>query len=343
MKLRRIIAGASLIAILPFSSFAAFGSGEALPTYDDLKQRGEIIPIGAEINKEAHSYFSSFTGTVKEIRDFEGVEGSKFVLVEDEAGGQANMIVSTDTYYINDQEIKVGTEVTGYFETDAPMIMIYPAQYNVKLVSVDYKDQNIKADLFDENLLSRDKELLLNISEDTEMITEDGKAFEGKLENRKLVVYYGATTRSIPAQTTPTKIVVLFEKAVPPILELPDLSKVSEMEIMVNDKKVEAPAAYAKEDGTVMVPLRAIAEALKFDVIWNEADKSIFLGKRISLKIGEDYYTYMKTAPIQLGTAPELVEGDTYVPLKFFKEVASMNNAYVFEGQIVINDGEVMQ
>jgi hypothetical protein len=92
-----------------------------------------------------------------------------------------------------------------------------------------------------------------------------------------------------------------------------------------------------------MVPLRAIAEALGYDVTWNNELQRAFLGKDISLNIGSDSYTYMKMAPIQLGTAPTIVEGKTFVPLSFFKEVTRMNNAYVFESQIVIDNEEQMK
>lgn len=67
------------------------------------------------------------------------------------------------------------------------------------------------------------------------------------------------------------------------------------------------------------------------------------VGKSVSLTMGKDYYTYMKTAPIQLGTAPEVVNGKTFVPLSFFKKIIRMNNAYVFETQIVIDNGEIMK
>jgi hypothetical protein len=41
--------------------------------------------------------------------------------------------------------------------------------------------------------------------------------------------------------------------------------------------------------------------------------------------------------------APELTGERTFVPLNFFKQVTMMNNAYVFEAQIVIDNGEVME
>ena len=51
--------------------------------------------------------------------------------------------------------------------------------------------------------------LKLNISPNTLILLENGQAFTGKISNRNLIVVYGATTRSIPAQATPYKIIVM--------------------------------------------------------------------------------------------------------------------------------------
>lgn len=177
----------------------------------------------------------------------------------------------------------------------------------------------------------------LNISDETEILLQDGTVYEGELAGKRLVVIYGPSTKSIPAQTTPYKIIVLFDR-----IEDRAAYDVSNMEIIVNNKKIEAPAAYENKQGTVMVPLRAIAEALGYEVVWNNETRSITLGEDIFLTIGKDEYVAGKNT-IKLGTAPELVENKTFVPLNFFKNVVKMNNAYVFEGQIVIDNEEVME
>ena len=64
--------------------------------------------------------------------------------------------------------------------------------------------------------------------------------------------------------------------------------------------------SYVNENGVVMVPLRAIAETLGFKVQWEGVTQSIMLGNSISLKIGNDYYTYARMAPIELRTSPLL-------------------------------------
>lgn len=321
MKFKKVFAGFLSVSILSLSTITAFAAGpEDLRIISDAEQIKEILP---------QSYFNSFTGVVKKITDREGVKGSKMIYVINEEGLEANIIVSDDTYIVNNAEIMTGAVITGFYESNAPMIMIYPAQYNAKVVAVQSQAENVKVDMFGKDLVSADNTLKLNISDATEIISQTGKSFKGDLAGGKLVVLYGPSTRSIPAQTNPIKVIVLDDAA--------------DMDIIVDNKKIDGPRAYTNEQGTIMVPLRAAAEALGFEVAWDGESKSIMVGKGISLKIGQDNYIYMKTAPIQLGTAPEAFEGRTFVPLNFFREVMRMNNAYVFEGQIVIDNGEKME
>jgi hypothetical protein len=322
MKLKKLFAGFLMVTVLSLSAVTAFGADS-----------GDLKLIRTPISNEEieRSHFNSFTGTVEKIADFEW--GGKFVSVKSEEGAPANIIVSDSTYILDNAEIVVGSKITAFYDANAPMIMIYPPQYNAKVVAVENKDRNIKVDFFNQDLISADHMLKLNISDRTEVISQDGKVFKGQLGNKNLVVVYDVSTRSIPAQTNPIKVVVLFEE------EVPDVSK---MEIVVNNEKIDAPAAYADKQGNIMVPLRAIAEALNFELGWDGEVQRIILGKDISLTIGEDNYVYGATSSLQLGAAPVLIEGRTFVPLSFFKQVVEMNNAYVFEGQIVIDNGEIM-
>lgn len=343
MKFKKATTGFLALSILSISAATAF----AMDTPDfksihTLEGIDNVMPISTELELIRGIKFGSVTGTVTKITDFEGVEGSKFILLENEEGIVGNIVVSNETYILNKSEITVGSVVTGYYDANAPMILIYPPQYKAEVVVVNKEGENVKVDRFNEELVSSDNLLKLNVLDDTEIVSKDGNPFDGELANRNLVVVYDVSTRSIPAQTNPIKVVVLPEYEEDIIVEETEKIDVSNMDIVVNDKAIEAPSAYTNEDGVVMVPLRAIAEALEYDVKWDASLNSVMIGKGISLKIGEDNYNYMKTAPIKLGTAPELVEGKTFVPLKFFKEVLRMNNAYVFEAQIVIDNGEIM-
>lgn len=342
MKFKKVMIG--ILALSMLTSTAGFAFANDSKTIEPIKmieEKQEIMPISEVIKT---SQFATFTGEVKEIKDFNDSDESQFISLENEDGEIANVILKSDTYVINDSKIEEGSTITAFYDVDKPMIMIYPPQYTAEVITVENEETenvNIKVDLFDENLLSADNSLKLNVSDDTEVIFKDGSDFEGELENRKLAVVYDISTRSIPAQTTPIEIIVLSEE-----IEKEDnenINDVSSMDIVVNNEKIESENAFSNEEGTVMVPLRAISESLGFDVTWDNTAQGVKIGKATFLNIGKDNYTYMKTAPIQLGTAPELVEGVTYVPLSFFKEVLKMNNAYVFENQIVINHNIIME
>ncbi|MFZ5354585.1 MAG: copper amine oxidase N-terminal domain-containing protein [Bacillota bacterium] len=295
--------------------------------------------LGMADNSEAalkEIVYGSFSGTVKEIAELESEDGSKIVHAERWDGEIADIIISKDTYVVDGAELAVGASITAFYDAEAPMIMIYPPQYSALIVAVTgEKNANAVVDRFDEDLVSSDNSLKLILSKDTLIVTRDGEKYEGELSHCKLLVIYGITTKSIPAQTTPVKIVVLSEKTT-----LPD---VSAMEIIVNGKVLDAPAAYTNKKGTVMIPLRAVAEALGYDVQWYGETRSVTLSSEISMTIAIDSYSNKGAASIRLGTAPELTESRTFVPLSFFRDVLNMNNAYVFEGQIVIDNEEKMQ
>lgn len=343
MKSTKILAGLLSVAFLSLSAVAPV-SADYVDNQNPIARTGKLGPVSAQLGEKDQFSFGSFTGVVKEVTIREGVQGSKYILVENEAGNPANIVITNETYILDNAEIKVGSTITGYFNANAFMIMIYPPQYCAEVVVVENQEQNVKVDIFDKDLVSADNSLELNISPETEIVSQDGNAFKGELANRKLVVKYSTSTRSIPAQTNPEKIVVLSEKENPPMQEFPSAGDaagvVSNMDVVVNDVVIKAPAAYKDKKGTVMVPLRAIAEALGFDVMWNNEGRSIMLDKDISLTIGVDNYIYGQNPPIQLGSVPILVEETTFVPLSFFREVLEINNAYVSESQIAINNGE---
>lgn len=347
MKYKQAIAGLLSAAFISLTAATAFAANpEDIRTIADIGQSKEIISASNTVNSK-QSNFASITGKVKKIADYEAVKGAKIISIEDAQGFPANIIISKDTYILGSEEIKIGDEITCHYDATAPMIMIYPAQFNAEVAVVGKMDKDIKVDLFNKDLISSDEWLKLNITDETEIVTHEGVIYKGELADKRLIVIYDFITKSIPAQTNPIKVIVLPDKVDVTAHDTAEtdviLWDVAAMDIMVNNKKIETPKPYANEQGVVMVPLRAVAEALGYDVKWNNEQQSIMLGKGISLKIGEDNYIYMKTAPIKLGTAPAIVNERTFVPLSFFREVVKMNNAYVHEMQIIIDNEEKMK
>jgi hypothetical protein len=76
-------------------------------------------------------------------------------------------------------------------------------------VTKETEYENVKVDFFNNDLVSSDGNLKLNLVPTTEIILTNDQPFDKYPGNRNLIVVYGPTTKSIPAQTTPYKIIVL--------------------------------------------------------------------------------------------------------------------------------------
>ncbi|QGG46812.1 copper amine oxidase N-terminal domain-containing protein [Heliorestis convoluta] len=343
--IRGAIAGALTVTLLTIPGIAG-ANNLLIDKGVSSDHKRDVIEIIEKVEEERYveievetSAIGSFTGKVKEIT--EHYVGALKIFLENDQGQEAHLIVSQQTYVAGKEQIKLGDMITGYYDANKPIIMIYPPQYAPELIVFENSDGNVKVEVFDENLLSKDQALKLTIDEEREILYPSGAPYKGDLTDKTLAVFYDFSTRSIPPQTTPIKIIVLFEKE-PTTEEILQLD-FSHLEYMVNHQVVKAAEPYADEKGTIMVPLRSIAEALGYSVTWDGRDQSITVGQDFSLQIGKDAYTSLGIRPIELGTAPVLKDNTTYVPLHFFREVVAMNNAYVFEGQIVINNDEKME
>lgn len=159
--------------------------------------------------------FLSFSGTVTSISDFwvgpNDEDGGCYQLfeVDNGYGNIVNFVVEPSTYFVDHEMVVVGDPVTGFYDANVPVPLIYPPQYRAIVMVLDTPYQNVKVDFFNRQLLSSDGSLKLNISANTRILLENGQMFNRNPANRNLIVVYGATTRSIPAQTTPSQIIVM--------------------------------------------------------------------------------------------------------------------------------------
>ncbi|MGE4213616.1 MAG: hypothetical protein AB7E42_02405 [Anaerotignaceae bacterium] len=157
--------------------------------------------------------FKSFRGAVTSISDFmissNDNEGCyKIMSVSDMQGGLVNFVIAPTTYFVEQEMVLVGDRITGYYDGDAPVPMIFPPQYRALIIVKNSNTRNVKVDYFDCDLVSSDGKLKLNISNKTKIALINGQVFSQSPANRNLIVIYGASTRSIPAQTTPIEIII---------------------------------------------------------------------------------------------------------------------------------------
>lgn len=106
-------------------------------------------------------------------------------------------------------------------------------------------------------------------------------------------------------------------------------------------------------NGIPMIPLRSVCESLGFTVNWNGEKQSIDLIKGaqfITMRLGEDAYTFSKQAPRALGSAPVLYnDTTTYVPINFITEILdgvynlNEDNTYEIINPSIVTVSEVLE
>lgn len=144
-----------------------------------------------------------------------------------------------------------------------------------------------------------------------------------------------ATTSSIGAfaEYDPNKVVdpnVASTKAAAPAFT-----------VSVNGNLLANATVYESESDHVMLPIRAVAEELGFTVGWDAGRVTLTKGAvYATFAVGEDGYTFAKTAPMTIGQAPELVNEKTYVPDSFFTEILEAELTISPSGEIAISYGE---
>ena len=329
-KVMAVIMALGLVAVM-FSGFAM-----ADPDMDVL----DTPPLLPE--------YTSVSGTVVSID-----EDTNLIDIELEDGTPAKLVISEDTVYPFESEYAVGDTVTGFYLANAPMILIWPPQYTIAVLVVNPPEATFyKADRFQERddgdgyLFNTENTFGFRVGEETEVILANGDDFsDGELAGRRLVVIYDVSTRSMPELATATKVIVLYEDAVHTpgdsgIVGI-DLD-VADMPIAVNGDGIVAPSAFMADDGvTVMVPLRAIAEALGLTVGWDGVTRSVLLDDAAVLSIGNPVYLISGAElTIEGAPAPLLRNNFTYVPLSFFTVALELPNASVANGQIAVSSVE---
>lgn len=331
----------------PVSTYAP----DAMPTPeiqgDIMVLNGEETDVAAPV--ETASYISVDVTVVKTDSDVDGIiKTTTDVNNKDDQNNTVNLKITDDTLVYDNlgnkkalSDLTDGSKITVFTGSYEPTPLILPVQYtaNVIIINGD-KEGNVNVDTYladEEGYTNAANNLNIAAADDTKIVDKDEKEYKGDLDKNDLIVFYGASTKSIPAQTTPTKVVVLGENefalkqieaaknatpaptAAPEVTEAPQVSYAGLVNVVIGDKNVSD--VYAK-DNTTMVPLREVAEAAGFTVTWDAENRAVILNDGVySLKIGENSYVKGKMMPLTLSAAPEIVNDLTYVPAEFFAEV----------------------
>ena len=151
--------------------------------------------------------FISVSGTIVRISPINNQCCNSMITLNTE-NGIVNIISSSDTYVIDQVTLRIGMQITAFFDSMAPAPLIFPPQYQALIIGQIRGQEMIAVSFFNQNLVAEDNSLQLNLSNRTNIITKNGQPFTCSPRNRVLIVFYTTTTRSIPPQTTPSKIIV---------------------------------------------------------------------------------------------------------------------------------------
>ena len=286
------------------------------------------------------------------------IETTVDVQNKDDQNNTVNLKITDDTVVYDNlgnkkalSDLVEGSTITAYADSYEPNPLILPVEYTAKVIVINGDQEgNTNVDTyFAEDGTEEDwytnaaNTLTITADENTKVVDKKDEEYVGDINKKDLIVFYGPSTKSVPAQTTATKIVVLGENEIalkqieaaknaapapttapeattaPEVTEAPQVSYAGLEKVVIGDKTVED--VYAK-DNTTMVPLREVAEAAGFTVTWDAENRAVILNDGVySLKIDENSYVKGKMMPLTLSAAPEIVNDLTYVPAEFFAEV----------------------
>lgn len=258
--------------------------------------------------------FNKVEGVIKQIRDNEFDNSIKYFDIEIFDDVYAVFVISENTYVV-DKDLKVGDKVEGFYDSTRPMIAIYPPQYTIEVLKKQTNEGNTFVGVFNKDYVDTNNSLKLNIDKSVQIVDLDNKTYRGSLIDKKLAVFYTVSTRSIPAQTTPIKIVLLES---------------TEKSVFING--VEVGKSYIKND-SVMLPLRAVMENMGYVVDWVGSTMSININGTHSISINSLKCVNPNLVDIVLNENPEIINGSTYISIDYFKSFCN----FVIEDATTIN------
>ena len=354
--MKKKILSIALAAAMLSASTAAFAE-TAVPTSD-------YVDAETVINNQGKIVLAPYIESTYKVSAVSSFDGFKALLECTNGTDElTHLTISENTLLVDNQgnkidlnTIKEGSSVTMFYNITNPTLMVLPVRYTPDVLVLNTENDGfVKADSFSDELVNSQNTLELNIDDSTVIEFANGAkmaASADDIKNSDAVVFYTTTTRSIPAQATPSKVIILGDATdtsmfditdeadsdttdVPATTGTPDGEILDEAmgvdaenyaALTVNGNKVDAH--FIDSEGVTMLPIRVVAEAMGLEVNWDESRQAVSVGTTqmgVFLQIGENKYSKAKMKAAELEKAPELVDiGETsltYVPVSFFADI----------------------
>lgn len=290
-------------------AFTVLGTTAAYADVMNGEAAAEPVALADAAETEADAAYITTSGKIADISDTQ--DGSKVITIDNENGG-LRFVVSAATVIadrvtesiITVDQLTDGMEVTVVYGANSPMGMSMPPYLGSVTAVVANADKGfVSVGLFNEDLLNTADMLQLNIQEPANIQTTLGtKSILGadSVKNKNAIVFYDVTTRSIPAQTTPSMVLLLEER----------------------EAAAETEAAPAEESTTreaaapETIALRDAVEAMGYTVTWQGKTEPVLLEKDgvvASVTLGSTTYVVEGDMAMEAASAPVLTNGVLYV------------------------------
>ncbi len=332
-KMRLICAAAALLVFvgMPGLAFAA-------ETEDVSVTTAVAVSSGAAV--QARAYLADYAEILEVGEDYVLVK-----LGQDESGENIQLNIGVETSLLDNKtgkfvqlaDLRVGDDIYVYYSQQKTRSL--PPQSSLLLLLTNV-GEDTPAHLWTVESFEGDTEgnLVLTVDGGDLLLTvpeaawTNADALTGIYDGALFAAWYDTVMLSLPAQAVADRAVLLTARS-----SISDVAGVEDYQaetkatsvIVGGEKELRSVVEYS--GGVAMVPLRAVAEALGFEVTWNAADMTAHLtnGKvQTTVQIGADRYFKATaipgadgmSAPQSLGAAPYMQnQQKTYVPAALFE------------------------
>lgn len=334
---KKILSGILAIHMLASAGAVFAENAETTPANDIMLISGTEAPVEVLEMQNAPQYIQ-VSGKITEM--------DELVTISDETGTICTLMHADGILIYDDQgkalteaDLTTDMEITVYINANSPAPLVMPPRYQPAVIIVHTGDAALYATSVDcfhaaeDRLAAQGGSLELHIAEETEIVTPAGEQIAADaLDGKDLLVFYSTSTRSLPPQTTPEKVIVLpaAEVSAEPEAEsdAPDFEKIYHKIVVNGTREINVDT----DDTTVagMVPVRAVAEALDLEVGWDSTLQAVTVGTvpmGVNFTVGTNSYSKARMMPFTLTKAPvqiSLTDEEyvvTFVPIDFFTEV----------------------
>ena len=283
---------------------------------------GEAITIGDETATPPETGIEYISAICKGAKITD-----EYLEAIDENENEIRFVVDEYTLIIDEKgekaEIKDGDAFTAFVNGNSPAPMVLPTTYTADVIVIDGEGEAS----VDVGTYKKQEEGYINAAGSLVIHTNDnvfdanGEKADADIDGKTVVALYTMSTRSIPPQTTPEKIIVLNSR-----IGDGDMGA-EEEEVTVEATKLavgELTVDITDIDGVKVVPVRAIAEALGLEVAWDGELKAVTVGTvpmGVNFVVGTNAYNKARMMPQELEAAPVIVDDRTYVPVSFFETI----------------------